>query len=249
MDQLAAVGIDLQGKAILDVSGGPGYVACALQELGAKVLVTEYAPSTVKKMKGELKLDAVVFDYTSDDLSKITEKTFDLIMVRSSIIFCENLESFVAQVKSKLNPGGMVFLESILPTYGEIFWWQQLEYKFPRIYSQETIEKTFRRNGFFLKCGYKDCGGYLGVKWRSYASFDRHFFTWALEFPMVAFYCLLNVFKKAPIDASFNHKMITQFWTMTPGGDAKYAEYAQGSVNKSKTFGYRYNGYLRRQRG
>ena len=72
---------------------------------------------------------------------------------------------------------GIVLIESIIPTLGEVFWWQQLEYKFPLIYSQETIEKCFYKNGFSLKFGYRDYGGYLGVKARSYAEFSKSLFT------------------------------------------------------------------------
>lgn len=243
-DQLALAGIDIDGKKILDISGGPGYVGEFLKQHGADVIVTEYSNSTVQMMRDVRGLKAETFDYNKDNLqSKFPEK-FDLIMMRSSIIFCADLDALIEQIKSIIKPSGIVFLESILPSYGEIFWWQQLEYKFPYIYSQETIEKKFFKNGFKLKVAYKDHGSYSAVKLRSYDTIARHVFTWMIEYPMVLVYRLLNIHKRAAIDSSMDHKMITQFWTMDNISNSIYKNYPQGGDNRSKTFGFRYNGYL-----
>ena len=246
LDQLNLIGFVPDGKRILDISGGPGIVGKELKDLGGDVVVTEYAQSLVSSMAENLDINAVKFDYLNDKiLSEVDYEKFDMIMVRSSIIFCPNLDSFVADLEKLLNPDGVIFIESILPTLGEVFWWQQLEYKFPFIYSQETIETCFHKNGFQLSYGYRDYGGYLGVKRRSYAEFSKSVFTWLLEYPMLICYYLLNIYKKPAIDPSLGHKMITQFWIKGENGDAQYLNYNQGKVNQSKTFGYKYNGYLK----
>jgi 2-polyprenyl-3-methyl-5-hydroxy-6-metoxy-1,4-benzoquinol methylase len=247
-DQLDLAGISITGSKILDISGGPGYVAKSLQQLGADVVVTEYSRTMVDAMQKNLSLTAVDFDYAKDDIAEKVVGCFDVILVRSSIIFCPDLKKFAGQLKKLLKPSGLLLIESILPTYGEIFWWQQLEYKFPVIYSQETIEKTFYKTGFKLKLCYKDTGGYTGVKYRSYKNFSRQLFTWLIEFPMVIFYYLINIYKKTSIDSSFNHKMVTQVWALESVDGARYLNYTQGAVNKSKTFGYTYNGYLKWKR-
>jgi 2-polyprenyl-3-methyl-5-hydroxy-6-metoxy-1,4-benzoquinol methylase len=243
-DQLDLAGINIYGKRILDISGGPGAVGFFLQQEGANVTVTEFSNSTVKMMQDTYAIDAITFDYTRDDISQKFGDKFDIVMLRSSIIFCPNLSELVSQIANMLNPNGIVFLESILPSYGEIFWWQQLEYKFPIIYSQETIEKNFYRHGFKLKLGYRDHGSYLGVKYRSYNSVNRHIFTWLIEFPMILIYLFLNIYKRASIDNSMDHKMITQFWTKDDSDLYPYKNFKQGNKNQSKTFGYNYNGYL-----
>jgi 2-polyprenyl-3-methyl-5-hydroxy-6-metoxy-1,4-benzoquinol methylase len=243
-DQLALAGIKINGKRVLDISGGPGAVAYFLKQQGANVTVTEFSSSTVKMMNEIYGLDAITFDYTKDDIDQKLSDKFDIIMLRSSIIFCPNLNELISQIKNILNPNGIVFLESILPSYGEIFWWQQLEYKFSTIYSQETIEKIFYRHGFKLKLGYRDYGSYSGVKYRSYNSVSRHIFTWLIEFPMILIYLFLNIHKRASIDSSMDHKMITQFWTNDDNDFYRYTNFNQGNENRSKTFGYNYNGYL-----
>jgi hypothetical protein len=62
---------------------------------------------------------------------------------------------------------------------------------------------------------------------------------------MVILYKILNIYKRASIDYSLDHKMITQFWTLEGGRDSKYKNFIQGIENRSKTFGYTYNGYLK----
>lgn len=243
-DQLSLAGIIVENKKILDISGGPGYVGANLKQHGANVVVTEFSISTVEMMRNVHDLQALTFDYTTEDISKKFDDKFDLIMIRSSIIFCPNLDLLVGQLKKILSSSGTIFVESILPSYGEIFWWQQLEYKFPKIYSQETIEKIFYKHGFKLKIGYRDYGGYSGVKLRSYNTVGRHMFTWLVEYPMVLAYKFLNIHKRASIDSSMDHKMITQFWTLEDFEESSYKNYKQGRNNRSKTFGYTYNGYL-----
>jgi 2-polyprenyl-3-methyl-5-hydroxy-6-metoxy-1,4-benzoquinol methylase len=246
LDQLNLVNFDPREKRILDVSGGPGMIGEELNALGGDVVVTEYAESQVKAMNDSLSVNSVKFDYLNDRISEVSSGKFDLIMVRSSIIFCPDLDGFVSELDAILNPGGIIFIESILPTLGEIFWWQQLEYKFPFIYSQETIEKTFNKSGFTLQHGYRDYGGYLGVKRRSYAELSKSIFTWMLEYPMLLGYFALNMFKKPAIDKSLGHKMITQFWIKGAQEKVEYVNYYQGDKNKSTTFGYEYNGYLKK---
>ena len=246
-DQLALIEFKADGKKVLDISGGPGYVGRYLKKEGAEVTVTEFAESTVRMMNEIHGIKSLKFDYTSDDLTAMTSDRFDLIMIRSSIIFCPNLDELVIRLKQLLAPEGIIFLESILPSYGEIFWWQQLEFKFPKIYSQETIEKVFYKNGFFLKHGYRDYGSYLGVKFRSYNNLSRHLFTWMIEYPMLLLYRFLNLPKRANIDSSMNHKMITQFWSLSETPSCVYKNYHQGGAHKSKTFGYTYNGYLEKK--
>ena len=245
LDQLGLIGFVPDQKRILDVSGGPGNVGHELSLNGGDVTVTEYSSSQVASMKKHLDVDSVTFDYLSDNITEVTTGSFDLIMVRSSIIFCPNLDEFITELCGLLKPNGVILIESILPSLGEILWWQQLEYKFPFIYCQETIEKCFAKNGFTLKHGYRDYGSYSGVKLRSHVELSKHIFTWLVDYPMVVAYFLLNFFKRPAIDNSLDHKMITQFWVKNGIHNCEYINFKQGGKHKSKTFGFKYNGYLK----
>jgi 2-polyprenyl-3-methyl-5-hydroxy-6-metoxy-1,4-benzoquinol methylase len=250
IDEINLAGIQLsENHSVLDVSGGPGYIGYQLKEICSRVVVTEFSAKSVKTMSDQFGIETTTFDYTADNIEDVVSGKFDLILVRSSIIFCEDLNRFIGGLSKILNAGGHVLIETILPTFGEIFWWQQLEYKFPVIYSQESIEKFFYKNNFKFKAGFRDYGSYYGVKYRSYSQKSKLLFTWTLELAMIYIYLLLNAFKKPAIDSSMRHKMITQVWELGVDNSSKnstvYKNYYQGDSCKSKTFGYKYNGYLK----
>jgi SAM-dependent methyltransferase len=246
LDQMKLCGIKIDATLrFLDISGGPGLIGNAIKSLGANVVVTEYSSAAVSKMSEQLGLDCYTFDYSKNKINEIVPGIFDIILIRSSIIFCKDLDCFISDLVKIIKPSGMIYIESILPSLGEIYWWQQLEYKFPIIYSQLAIENSFRKQGFKMIYGARDYGSYYGVKYRSYNSIDRHIFTWLIEYPMILFYRLINLRNHSAIDQSMSHKMITQMWSLDAKENVKYNDFIQGRDGKSKTFGYCYNNYLK----
>ena len=212
IDQLYSTGIALEGKSILDISGGPGLVAKYLSKKCKRFVVTEYSEISVRAMSDILGVNAVTFDYTKDRIDVLFKEKFDIILIRSSIIFCPNLNIFIQSLRKILNPEGYVLLETILPTLGEVFWWQQMEYKFPFIYSQETLEKYFYKFGFSLKYGDRAYGSYTSIKRRGTKTLARKIFTWLIDYPMVLAYYYMAPKRKIPIDHKLHHKMLTQIW-------------------------------------
>jgi 2-polyprenyl-3-methyl-5-hydroxy-6-metoxy-1,4-benzoquinol methylase len=250
VDQLNLAGISLQGKTVLDISGGPGYVAKKLKGTCTKFVVTEFSEKATQAMKDVLGIETVKFDYTTDELQSLLGEKFDLVLIRSSIIFCPNLDKFVASLRAILNSDGRVLVETIMPTLGEVFWWQQMEYKFPIIYSQETIEKYFYKHGFSLMAGYRDYGSYTAIKGRQTKGLLQKGFTWLVDYPMVLFYYLFARKGRVVIDQQLDHKMLTQIWKKTDSVEniqaAPYRNYDADGGSKSTHFSYKYNGYVKR---
>ena len=248
-DQLSMAGINLYGKRVLDISGGPGLVAKQLHGLCDKIIVTEFSESATQAMSSVLGVNAVKFDYTSDKLGDIFPEKFDLILIRSSIIFCPNLDEFVSSLRFSLNPNGCVLVETIMPTLGEVFWWQTLEYKFPIIYSQETIEKYFYKHGFSMLAGYRDYGSNSSIKWRQTKGISRQIFIWLIEYPLVMAYSLFSRKGRVPIDQRLHHKMLTQIWRKTELHEnvqhKPYRNYDADMVEQSTHFAYKYKDYLK----
>jgi hypothetical protein len=141
-------------------------------------------------------------------------------------------------------------VETIMPTLGEVFWWQQMEYKFPIIYSQETIEKYFYKHGFSFLAGYRDYGSYIGIKGRSTKGVLQKGYTWLIDYPMVLFYYFFARRSKPAVDQGLHHKMLTQIWERTDSApkvqSQPYRNYDSGPRNQSSHFAYRYNGYLKK---
>lgn len=250
LDQFEVAGIKIENKAVLDISGGPGFVAKYLQTICERVVVTEYSEIATKAMSETLGVKTIKFDYNSDKLNEILSEKFDIVLLRSSIIFCQNLDHLISSIRNILKPDGHVLVETILPTLGEVFWWQQMEYKFPIIFSQETIEKYFYKNGFSLMYGYREYGSYERVKLRGEGDFRKRLFTWIVDYPMVLIYYLLAPKSRIAIDQTLQHKMLCQIWRKTDffqnNQESSYLNYQSGTYNRSIHFEYIYNGYLKK---
>lgn len=248
LDQLKLANITLHGKAILDISGGPGFVAKKLKDTCSRFVVTEFSEKATHAMADVLDIETVKFDYNTDLLQNIFTDKFDLVLIRSSIIFCPNLDQFVSSLRSILNPNGYVLLETIMPTLGDVLWWQQMEYKFPIIYSQETIEKYFYKHGFSFMAGYRDYGSYTAIKGRSTKGLLQKVYTWFIDYPMVLFYYFFASKSRIAIDQRLHHKMLTQIWEKTDFTEniqkQPYSNYTAGATNQSTHFSFKYNGYL-----
>ncbi len=220
-----------------------------------RIVVSEFSNISVKAMKEHLNVDAVKFDYANDKIENVVHGKFDIVLVRSSIIFCEDIEGFLKSLKNILNPGGYVLIQTIVPTLGEVFWWQQMEYKFPVIYSQMVIEKYFYQNGFNLMYGFRENGSYISIKKRSVGKYGLlgHLFTWLLEYPMVLIYYLLAKKNKITIDQSLKHKFLTQLWKQD---DFKTTLFKSPKMmnfdnrvneHQSPDFYQKYNGFLKKK--
>ena len=253
-DLLEIQNIDISEFSVLDISGGPGVLVQALKEKCKRAVVTEYSETSVNQMKKSLNIEAVKFDYLNDELEEVLDSKYDLVLIRSSIIFCSDIDKLMESISKILNPNGYILLETIIPTLGEVFWWQQMEYKFPIIYSQMSLESIFYRSGYILKDGYRDYGSYIGIKSRGEKGrgLGRFLFTWLIDYPMVLFYYIICRKSKIPIDTSLKHKFLTQLWQRNESNNSymkiNMANYKIGDDNKSPHFSYIYNNYLKNKR-
>jgi 2-polyprenyl-3-methyl-5-hydroxy-6-metoxy-1,4-benzoquinol methylase len=143
LDTLNYFNYDITGKKILDISGGPGFVPGHLNKIALECCTTEHSELAAQAISNHFGIRAKRFDYNKDNITEIYNEKFDLILIRSSVIFCENVDDLLKNCSNILNHNGCILIESITPSLGEVLWWQTLEYKFPRIHSQETLEKYF----------------------------------------------------------------------------------------------------------
>ncbi len=134
--------------SVLDISGGPGYVAKELSGKFKSITVSEFSPSTVSRMISLLHLDTFKFDFNKENLNNLTSKKFDLIMSRHSLNFVENLEDFCGQLEKKINSQGYVYLSFVLNNPQSIIRWQMEEYIYRYLFSPEYVSSIFKKFGF-----------------------------------------------------------------------------------------------------
>jgi len=148
--------MDVSGKTILDISGGPGYLTKHLGPKCKKAVVTEFSQRAVDGMRKHLGINAVKYDYNSYSLDEVTQDTFDLVIIEYSINFCKDLRAFVSQLYRIVADRGVVYVSFVPPTLGCCLRWQHDEYTYNSLWQPSTLVKAFVEAGFTLVDQYSD---------------------------------------------------------------------------------------------
>ncbi len=195
--ELAGQGLDLAGKSVLDISGGPGFLARDLGAVAREVVVTEFNAAAVAGMVQHLGVKAVKFDYNSDDLASVTSGSYDVILIRYSINFCFDLRRFARSIKSVLTPGGIVYIAFIAPSLGFLLRWQHDEYTVNRLYTSETMARSFVQEGLRLETRYRHHGyGFME---------NRGLVKNAVLLPFIGAYGLRSLSVSVPLSRALKH--------------------------------------------
>lgn len=137
-------------KRLLDVSGGPGFIAKKLTDDGAQVVVTEFSARSVAGMKRNLDLDAVTFDYNNDVLDDKVEGKFDVVLIMASINFCRDIRAFVQSIRRVCAPEAIIYVTFTEPSLGTCLRWQFDEYTYNVLYHPRLMDEAFLAGGFHL---------------------------------------------------------------------------------------------------
>jgi 2-polyprenyl-3-methyl-5-hydroxy-6-metoxy-1,4-benzoquinol methylase/predicted RNA-binding Zn-ribbon protein involved in translation (DUF1610 family) len=186
--ELLKFGISLKDKKVLDISGGPGFLAQDLKNICKEVVVTEYSQVSVERMKNILKLKVLKFDYDSDEISKIINDKFDIVLIRYSINFCKDIKKFLSSLKKLLHNDSIIYVSFVPPTLGVCLRWQFDDYIYNVLYSPETLARLFSEEGLIAFARYE--------QGRYYYLSGRHF----RLFPFIIPYRFLNQFKNCNKD-------------------------------------------------
>jgi ubiquinone/menaquinone biosynthesis C-methylase UbiE len=157
---LIRYGIDVKGKSVLDISGGPGFFARDLGKIAGHVVMTEFNLPSVEFARSKLGVEAFLYDFNSHVISDCTSDRFDIVMIRYAINFCTDIPRFLHQLKKVLHPNALVLVCGfVLPSLGVCLQWQFDDYTYPILYNPETMEKLFAQAGFSIRNRY-DGGAY-----------------------------------------------------------------------------------------
>lgn len=159
--KLKNVNIDVQGKNILDVSGGNGIVLNTFKPFARELVLTEVNDLALGYAREVLKLKTLKFDFDKDNLEKILDKKlvgdnsfptkFDLILLRACVMFIKDLDLFFVELKKVLAPNGIVYIEkSVWFTLGVALRTQLDDSSYTILRSHKSLENTICRNGFII---------------------------------------------------------------------------------------------------
>jgi hypothetical protein len=148
--QLGGDGFSWGGKRVLDVSGEPGFFAKEVEEAEGSVVITGYSPVVAEAMRKYLGLEAVKFDYNVDDIGEVVDGNFDVVLIRYSINFCNDLRGFARELRDRVHEGSKVLVSFTTPTLGCCLRWQHDEYTYNVLYRPDTMRDVFGEQGFEL---------------------------------------------------------------------------------------------------
>ncbi|MBM3262258.1 MAG: methyltransferase domain-containing protein [candidate division Zixibacteria bacterium] len=215
-DELNGWGVLLKDKKVIEISGGPGYFAKELSPVSRKWVVTEYSQVSAERMRNILGLEAIKFDFNSDDLSKIVDDTFDIVLLRHCINFCSDIRKFLGSIKRVIHKDTVIYCSFTQPTFASCLRWSVDDYTFPILYHPETIQKLFAEEGF-IAFGKKEQGTrhwIYGGYWMTGGVHWGHVMTSPVTIP----YYFLNRFKN--IDVSTREKNLAMIFRKNP--DARW---------------------------
>jgi SAM-dependent methyltransferase len=147
--RLHELGLSLEGKSILDVSGEPGFFASDMRSLASKVVVTVFAKEVADAMIEYLGVEALKYDFNNDILSEaVNSSKFDFIFVRYAIGFCEDLDFFFKNCIKVLNTQGFLWISFSPASRAVCARWMFDDYTYLRQYTKEYLVYTAVANGF-----------------------------------------------------------------------------------------------------
>ena len=111
MPELEKLALEMAEGEILDVGAGSGCHSLALMAMGKKVRAIDISPLSVNVMK-ERGVDAAQVNFYDDSYTERFDTVLMLMNGTGIIGNLENIPAFFERLKSLLNPGGCVLIDS-----------------------------------------------------------------------------------------------------------------------------------------
>jgi SAM-dependent methyltransferase len=148
---LAPNGIRVDGRHVLDVSGGNGHFLKELLRDGGSGVLTEINEPTIAYAKRQHGFPVFPFDFNRHRIGQVIDDSFDLVLLRAAIMFCRDLRTFARDLSALVRPDGLVIVNhSVLPTLGVLVRVQLDEFSYFALRQPETVIADFQAGGFDL---------------------------------------------------------------------------------------------------
>src|SRR5690606_23196880 len=146
--RLEGSGYRLDDKAILDISGEPGFFAQDAKEVCQTVDVTAFAEEVASAM-ADSKVGAKKYDFQHDDLTDLFPPArYDFVFIRYAIGFCEDLADLVRQCRHVLKKDGLLYVSYSPASRGMCARWMFDDYTYLRLFTSDFLTKSFTEGGF-----------------------------------------------------------------------------------------------------
>ncbi|GAA5262957.1 methyltransferase domain-containing protein [Methanocalculus sp. MC3] len=168
------MGISLNGKRLLDISGEPGFFGFDAKAIAKTVVVTAFADEVACVIQDKLDLKSYKYNFNEDSLINIfDDKSFDFIFVRSAIGFCEDIKVFFEECYRLLSKDGCIYISFSPASRAVCARWMFDDYTYLRQYTKDYMLRIAQSAGFSPLMEWDD-GSYL---WDKDFTYLHRFFT------------------------------------------------------------------------
>jgi ubiquinone/menaquinone biosynthesis C-methylase UbiE len=144
--------VSLQGKSVLDISGGNGHFLKELfQERPERVVLTEINEKAIDYAVQQVGVDCKYFDFNRHALTDVVQGPFDVVLMRACIMFCADLDRFLESLRRVITPAARVVVQySVCPTLGVLIRVQSDGFSYHTLRQPATVIAHFERHGFHV---------------------------------------------------------------------------------------------------
>jgi hypothetical protein len=178
--------IDLKKKKLISISEEPGFFYNKIKEQCSDIVFTALNKSVANDMKQFIGVNTLTYDANKDDISKLINKKFDIILLRGLINHIEDLKKFIVQIKKIMHKNTIVICGFNTPSIHTSIVYGYDDFTFNTLYDDKFLENQFLKKNFKIK---KKITQTEDVK-KHYSKFKKILFT-----PMYYFFRLKNFIK------------------------------------------------------
>jgi hypothetical protein len=149
LEDFERCGIYLAGKSVLEISGGPGFLAKAIHPIAKRVVVTEFSQSAADGMAESLGIETVKFDYNNDSIDQCVKGEFDVIVIIYSLGFCDDVRAFAQSLRAISHDETVIYVCHSPGSLGLMLRWEFDEYAYTRCREPDEMARCFSEAGFY----------------------------------------------------------------------------------------------------
>jgi SAM-dependent methyltransferase len=140
--------IDLQDKKVISISEEPGFFYKLIKDKCRKVLFTALNNSVTEIMIQQIGVDTITYDANKDDISKLVNDSFDIILIRAVLGHIDDLEKFINQIKKIAHKDSVIILSFHTPSKQTPIIFGYDDYTINCLWDSQFVQNLFKKENF-----------------------------------------------------------------------------------------------------
>jgi SAM-dependent methyltransferase len=148
MKYLKKKNINLKKKKLISISEEPGFFYYQIKNSCSDILFTALNKLVCNEMRSTIGVNTITYDANSDNLYKLVNKKFDIVLIRSVLNHIQDLKKFIKQIKNITYKKSIVVCDFHAPSLQNTIVKGYDDYTFINLYNSEFVKNIFFKNNF-----------------------------------------------------------------------------------------------------